>query len=111
MNYNFEVHTFAPELNKVFLNGINVSKNFDPILKKLTKDYKSNIRLVRRCNYSIPHLPVWTIEVKHSIEDHKCCDRIYKYRSLGFSQLVEFLKYKRAYHNLPDVTINVSVKY
>ena len=111
MNYIFEVHTFAPELNKIFLNGINVSKNFDPILKTLTKDYKSNIRLVRRCNYSIPHRPIWIIEVKHSIEDHKFCDRVYKYKFLEIRQLVEFLKDKRAYHNLPDVTINVSVKY
>ena len=32
-NYTFEVHAYAPELNKVYLNGLNVTKYFEKIKK------------------------------------------------------------------------------
>ena len=47
-NYTFEVHVYAPELNKVYLNGLNVTKYFEKIKKDLTKDFASNIRLIRK---------------------------------------------------------------
>ena len=53
-NYTFEVHVYAPELNKVYLNGLNVTKYFEKIKKDLTKDFASNIRLIRKTlNYKM----------------------------------------------------------
>lgn len=47
--YSFEIHSYAPELNKVFANNINVSRYFSSdFLKSLTKDYIINIRLLRK---------------------------------------------------------------
>lgn len=47
-NYTFDVHAYAPELNRIYLNGINVTKSFENIKKDLTKDYANNIRLIRK---------------------------------------------------------------
>lgn len=46
-NLSFEVHTYAPELNKVFIAGIDVTKHFAHLITSLAKDYKYNVQLVR----------------------------------------------------------------
>lgn len=46
--YSFEVHAYAPELNKVFIGSSDVTSKFpDQIVKSFTKDYRSNIRKIR----------------------------------------------------------------
>ena len=46
--YSFEVHTYAPELNKIFLNNVNVTNYFENITSELSKDYKENMRIMRK---------------------------------------------------------------
>ena len=44
----FEVHTYSPELNKIYLNGKDISKQLkDFNFRELKKDYKENIKMVR----------------------------------------------------------------
>lgn len=44
----FEVHTYAPELNKVFCAGINISKMFSgTTLASLTNDHNHNVKIIR----------------------------------------------------------------
>ena len=38
--YSFEVYTYAPELNKIFLNNKDITNYFENITRKLSKDYK-----------------------------------------------------------------------
>lgn len=46
--YTFSVHTYAPELNKIYYAGIDITNKFpDRLVKTLTKDYRRNIRLIR----------------------------------------------------------------
>lgn len=59
-NYSFEVHTYAPELNKVFIGGVDVSKHFQPVLARLVKNYASNMILLRSLN--TPILKTWRLE-------------------------------------------------
>ena len=48
-NIHFEIHTYAPELNTVYLNGVNINRIFaDSTLIALCKDFKYNLRLIRK---------------------------------------------------------------
>lgn len=46
-NLTFEVHTYAPELNKIFIAGLDVTKHFEHLKTRLARDYKYNVKLVR----------------------------------------------------------------
>lgn len=47
-NLSFEVHTYAPELNTIYLNGVNINKMFiDGFRAKLSKDYNYNLQQIR----------------------------------------------------------------
>jgi hypothetical protein len=44
----FEVYSYAPELNKIYLNNKDISNNFKGFnFRALKKDYKENIKMVR----------------------------------------------------------------
>jgi len=58
-NLTFSVHTYAPELNQVFINGLDVTKYYKSIAHKLIKDYSFNVRLVRSLN--APILKTWKL--------------------------------------------------
>lgn len=48
--YSFEVHTYAPELNKIYLNKIDVTSYYKKLglkVQGLTKNYKQNITIIR----------------------------------------------------------------
>lgn len=45
----FEVHTYAPELNKIYSNGTDITALFGgSTLLKLCKDYQHNCKVVRQ---------------------------------------------------------------
>ena len=47
--YTFEIHTYCPEQNKVFKNGINISKIFSyTVLSSLCKDFEYNLKVIRK---------------------------------------------------------------
>lgn len=47
-NLSFEVHAYAPELNTIYLNGVNINKLFyDGFRMHLTKDYQHNLKQLR----------------------------------------------------------------
>lgn len=58
-NLSFSVHRYAPELNQIFINGLDVTKNYKSIAHKLIKDYSFNVRLVRSLNR--PILKTWKL--------------------------------------------------
>lgn len=48
-NIHFEIYTYAPELNTVYLNGVNINRMFaDSTRTALCKDFKYNLRLIRK---------------------------------------------------------------
>lgn len=81
MKLGFNIHTYAPELNEVFYNHVNINKMFTrDFLRSLTKNYRTNAQAVRKelkknCNiikkYAI-------IEPFHSIKDFNDCKTITK---------------------------------
>lgn len=46
-NYAFEVHVHAPELNKIFYKGIDMTKFFGNVAKRLDRNYKNDVQFVR----------------------------------------------------------------
>lgn len=47
--FTFNVHPYSPEQNRVYLNGVDVSRMYSlDLLKSLTKDYQTNLCLIRR---------------------------------------------------------------
>lgn len=47
--YSFEVHSYAPELNKIFIGSKDVTSRFpEDVVKSLTKNYRLNIQRIRR---------------------------------------------------------------
>lgn len=47
--YSFEVHSYAPELNRIFIGSTDVTRKFpEYVAKSLTKDYRLNMQRVRR---------------------------------------------------------------
>ncbi|NDV63990.1 hypothetical protein [Bacteroides sp. 224] len=60
--YTFETHFYAPELNKILLNGTNVNRYFpESIRRELTKDYVENLRKIRQHITFKPYLHFITI--------------------------------------------------
>lgn len=46
--YTFEVHKYAPELNKIYYRGVDVTKHFsDSVKRSLGSSYQNNLRIVR----------------------------------------------------------------
>lgn len=75
--YNFEIHNYAPELNKVFKNGINITKLFsNDVMAKLNGDYKHNIKVIRKELKPSKGLKVFRLIAKrldNSKEVRYCC--------------------------------------
>ena len=46
---HFEIHAYSHEQNKVFKNGLDISKMFsETILSSLCKDYEYNLKIIRK---------------------------------------------------------------
>ena len=44
----FEVHSYAPELNRIYLNNKDISAHFKGFnFRELKKDYKENIKMLK----------------------------------------------------------------
>lgn len=47
--YSLEVHSYAPELNNIFIGATDVTNRFpESVVKSLTKDYRLNMQRIRR---------------------------------------------------------------
>lgn len=72
----FEVHTYAPELNKVFCSGININKMFSSTtLVSLTNDYNHNVKIIRNVLKPKPIMKRYRIiatRIDGSVENRFC---------------------------------------
>lgn len=96
--YNFEVHLHAPELNKVFYKGHNISKLFsNTILTSLSKDYIYNVQLIRESfnnlNKNLKRYKLQVFRPDNSLKTGFCS-------TLTSLEALEQLKKAKQYYNI-----------
>lgn len=106
-NLIFEVHTYAPELNKVFCRGIDISRLFTNQLQKLSKDYANNLSIIRKTlalsktTEFLRMYKVVAIRPSGAKETRFCA----KYT---IPEIIEQWQQAKAYYNIPGTTIKLT---
>lgn len=91
-NYAFDVHTYAPELNKIFYKGVNMTKYFGNLAKRLDKDYAKNTSFVREFIQRKDLLDVLFYEVKKEYKnpEFSSYNNIYRGFVTNRANLIDF---------------------
>lgn len=89
-------HKYAPELNKIFINGKYELK-------------ASNIKSLEafKCLFK-PTVQYWKrikVQVTHSLDEHKCCDKNYIFGAKSYNSILQSMRMIKERHNLHDAKI------
>ena len=94
-NYTFEIHTYAPEINKIYYKGVDITKNFGALNKALNKNYLYNVRLVRNeinKKRDLIEYKLYEISKQYADQKYECYNDKYKGYISSYSDLINFKK-------------------
>lgn len=108
----FSVHTYAPELNKVYYFGKDISNKFtDDLRKSLKKDFAYNVRLLRKESIFKQATFKHFVSIKYNIPSARYGHGEYSGYYVNHSDISEFLKERDRYHNSASRTVKLFSKY
>ena len=109
--FTFSVHTYAPELNKVYYFGKDISNKLkDDLRKSLKKDFAYNVRLIRKESIFKQAIFKHFVEIKYDIPNARYGHGIYSGYYVQHSDISEFLKERDKYHNSASRTVRLYSK-
>lgn len=93
--YEFEIHNYAPELNKIFYKGADITKMFGNANRRMSRNYKSNVIFLRTLLPNINYTNLLFYEVKKEYLDpqYKCYNRSYRGVVPSRKELLEFKRH------------------
>jgi hypothetical protein len=108
----FSVHTYAPELNKVFYFGKDISNKLtDDLRKSLKKDFAYNVRLLRKESIFKKATFKHFVEIKYNIPNARYGHGEYAGYYVQHSEISEFLIERDRYHNSASRTVRLFSRY
>jgi hypothetical protein len=108
----FSVHTYAPELNKVFYFGKDISNKFsDELRKSLKKDFAYNVRLLRKESIFKQATFKHFVAIKYNIPNARYGHGQYSGYYVNHADISEFLNERDRYHNSASRTVRLFSRY
>lgn len=92
-------HTYAPEMNRImFDNGVQMPTPGLTTLQQVKKQYFAPVRHGK------------FVEAVYDNADHPTLSRFYSGYVKSYHEIVEFLKERNVYHNMPNGEWSISIR-
>lgn len=111
----FTIHKYAPELSRVYYRQSDITNRLSGLDKSKLGVMHNDLRIayirdLMRGPSGLGPVRSVTLQFRHSVPDHKFCDRSYIGRYLDSKILLSFIRRLQKKHNLPDCRLSINFK-